>query len=225
MNLPVLKPQITLNSHFRPYGISVIDKIGDLIYKKNQIIMSSRYQLPKTMLAKGKRVFIRKPNIKDEQEFIKKQKQSKKFHHPWIINNTKKTSYEAYLRRLELNNEGFFLCSKKDGAIIGVININEIVLGSLKSGYLGYYIFEPYSRQGFMKEGMHLVINYAFKKLKLHRLEANIQPQNNESIQLVKHCGLKKEGFSPRYLKIAGRWCDHERWAVLKEDYFLENHK
>jgi hypothetical protein len=51
--------------------------------------------------------------------------------------------------------------------------------------------------------------------IQLHRLEANIQPANLASIAVVRKCGFKKEGFSPKYLKIPGRWKDHERWAIV----------
>lgn len=70
-----------------------------------------------------------------------------------------------------------------------------------------------------MRKGLQKVIYEAFNKHGLHRLEANIQPENIPSIQLVKQCGFKKEGFSPRYLKIMGQWCDHERWALTIEDF------
>ena len=59
------------------------------------------------------------------------------------------------------------------------------------------------------------VVNFAFKKLRLHRLEANIQPENKASIALAKTCGFKKEGFSPKFIKKGGKWKDHERWALL----------
>jgi ribosomal-protein-alanine N-acetyltransferase len=66
-----------------------------------------------------------------------------------------------------------------------------------------------------MTEGLTLVTRHAFRELKLHRLEANIQPANIASIALVKRCGFSREGYSPDYLKIRGRWRDHERWALL----------
>ena len=66
-----------------------------------------------------------------------------------------------------------------------------------------------------MSEGLRAVVRHAFKSLKLHRLEASIQPDNAASIALVQACGFSQEGFSPRYLKIAGRWRDHQRWAIV----------
>jgi ribosomal-protein-alanine N-acetyltransferase len=68
-----------------------------------------------------------------------------------------------------------------------------------------------------MPEGIRLALGQAFGPLKLHRLEANIQPANTASIALARRCGFVKEGFSERYLKIGGRWRDHERWAIRAE--------
>jgi ribosomal-protein-alanine N-acetyltransferase len=70
-----------------------------------------------------------------------------------------------------------------------------------------------------MTEAVELILKHAFVNLKLHRVEANVQPQNTPSINVLKRCGFTKEGFSRNYLKICGKWRDHERWAIIKEDW------
>ena len=100
-----------------------------------------------------------------------------------------------------------------------MINISEIVRGAFCSGYLGYYAFVPYNGRGYMKRGLSAVLTDAFGTRGLHRLEANIQPDNEASRRLAQRCGFRLEGFSPRYLKIAGRWRDHERWAITAEEW------
>jgi ribosomal-protein-alanine N-acetyltransferase len=108
---------------------------------------------------------------------------------------------------------------RPSGGIAGVININNVIRGAFQSASLGYYAFSPFAGQGLMEQGMLLVLKHAFGKLNLHRLEANIQPANRASIALVQKCGFVREGFSRRLLKVRGRWRDHERWALLSEDF------
>ena len=69
-----------------------------------------------------------------------------------------------------------------------------------------------------MAQGLQLVIEEAFGPLALHRLEANIQPENTRSLRLVRRAGFTKEGYSPNYLRIDGAWRDHERWALVRSD-------
>ncbi|MCP4750363.1 MAG: GNAT family N-acetyltransferase [Proteobacteria bacterium] len=177
----------------------------------------------KDTISKGGRgVFIRKPERGDENEFLEKMERSWRFHHPWIHPPLNREQFAAYLQRIEKpTHRGYLVCSKNTGELTGVVNLNEIVFGGFMSGYLGYYAVDQFAGQGHMSEGLKLVLNHAFKELKLHRLEANVQPENAASIRLVERCGFRKEGFSPRYLKVGGRWRDHERWAVLKEDWNL----
>ena len=111
------------------------------------------------------------------------------------------------------------MCAIETAELVGVINLNEVVRGMFQSAYLGYYAFEPFSGSGYMTEGLALVLDQAFGPLGLNRLEANIQPENKRSSRLVSRLGFRLEGFSPRYLKIGGRWRDHERWAVLASEW------
>ena len=92
-------------------------------------------------------------------------------------------------------------------------------MGLFQSGYLGYAAVAAYAGQGYMREGLGAVLARAFTELGLHRLEANIQPANQASIALVRGAGFVREGFSERYLKIGGRWRDHERWAIRAEQW------
>lgn len=100
-----------------------------------------------------------------------------------------------------------------------MINLNNIVRGNFQCAALGYYAFKPYAGKGLMREGLLLVLKHAFSKMKLHRLEANIQSANRASLALVKKFGFVKEGFSRRFVKVCGQWKDHERWALLVEDF------
>jgi len=64
-----------------------------------------------------------------------------------------------------------------------------------------------------MTEALQLVLRFAFDELGLHRIEANIQPNNHASRNLVQRCGFTLEGESKDFLFISGRWRDHERWV------------
>ncbi|MCP9967247.1 GNAT family N-acetyltransferase [Actinomadura madurae] len=98
----------------------------------------------------------------------------------------------------------------------GFVNVNGIVRDSYQRGMLGYAAFLPYAGQGYLSEGVALAVRYAFERLELHRVEADIQPGNDASVRLVERLGFRREGFSPGFIKIDGEWRDHERWALTK---------
>ena len=70
-----------------------------------------------------------------------------------------------------------------------------------------------------MTEGLAQALRWIFGELRLHRVEANIQPGNAASRALARRLGFRREGLSPRYLKVGGRWRDHERWALTVDDW------
>jgi ribosomal-protein-alanine N-acetyltransferase len=166
--------------------------------------------------ATGERVAIRRPTPTDCDEFVAMMQSSQEFLLPWGDYPASEERFQKYLQsRNGQTDDGFLLCHRPSNAIMGVININCIVRGFFHSGYLGYYIGSKFSRQGYMTDGLKLVIDHAFGPMNLHRLEANVQPNNIASLALVKKCGFHKEGYSPKYLQINGQWRDHERWAIL----------
>jgi len=112
-------------------------------------------------------------------------------------------------------NKAFVIVDVHTSSIVGIVELRDIFMFDFKNSYITYYAFDRHLRKGLMKLGVQQVISIAFKKLKLHRLEANIQPENKASVSLAKACGFKKEGFSPKFIKKGGQWKDHERWALL----------
>jgi ribosomal-protein-alanine N-acetyltransferase len=166
------------------------------------------------------RIIIRPPNLEDCEAFLKAVQRSTALHHPYIYPPDTAEAFKQYVNRLTRSEYvGRLVCLRQSGEIAGVINLNDIIRGSFQSASLGYYAFVPFAGQGLMREGLQLMLQYAFQELQLHRIEANIQPENTASIALVKQCGFSKEGFSKRYLKIGGDWRDHERWALVVEDW------
>ena len=152
------------------------------------------------------RVFLRPPAPSDRREFISLMRASRSFHKPWATAPTDEDRFAAYLADAQRPDfEAMLVCRIDDLAILGFFNLSQIVRRSLQSAYLGYAIGKPYARHGYMREGLDLVLRRAFTELRLHRIEANIQPENHASIALARGAGFRREGFSPRYLKIAGR--------------------
>lgn len=166
-------------------------------------------------LRTGKRVYLRRPRVDDAREFLALVEASRRLHRPWVQPPSDRKAFTAYVERASTRGVGTLICLREDHAIVGVANLSEIVRGLFQSAYLGFYGSAPYAGQGLMREGVELLVKHAFKDLKLHRVEANVQPANARSLALVKALGFRKEGYSPRYLKICGRWRDHERWARL----------
>jgi len=161
-------------------------------------------------------VYIRPPVADDQAAFLAAVRRSRALHRPWTSAPDTPATFVAYLERMAApTNHPFLVCRSDTDELVGVINLSNVVLGAFRSGYLGYYAFSGHQRQGLMRQGLRAVVRHAFGRLKLHRVEANIQPANTASIALARSCGFSKEGLSPRYLKIGGRWRDHERWALL----------
>ncbi|HBP29358.1 MAG: GNAT family N-acetyltransferase [Advenella sp.] len=162
------------------------------------------------------KVYIQRAAHGDAQELIEFNLQNKHYHHPWVSPFTDQTGFQNWFSRcLTAAVVGLVVREEVSRKVVGIININEIVAGALQSGFLGFYGSSKMAGRGLMTEGLQLAVKYAFEELGLHRLEANIQPDNTASIELVRRVGFQKEGFSPKYLFIDGAWRDHERWAII----------
>ena len=171
-------------------------------------------------IARGERVHLFAPSRDVAGDYLAMTQSGKEYHRPWVFPAIDARHYRLYLDRVANSRAiGFFIGRNEDDRLVGVVNINDIAMGGLRSGSLGYYADMKLSGQGYMGEGLALVLDHAFTVLNLNRLESNIQPKNAASIALVLKTGFRKEGFSPKFLQINGVWQDHERWAILREEW------
>ena len=168
----------------------------------------------------GGRVCLRRVEKKDCDEFLRLIRKSSRFHRGLVSPPKERRHFLAWVKRGgEASAAHFLLCRVGDETILGAISLGHIIRGNLHSAFVGYYIGGPFARQGYMTEALQLALRFAFNQLRLNRLEANIQPRNLASKSLVRRAGFVREGISRRYLKVCGRWQDHERWAILAEDW------
>lgn len=166
------------------------------------------------------RVVLEPPRPADEAALLEMNRASLEFHRGRAFTPTTHEHYARYLAACRQPNFlGLLVKRRADGAVVGAVELSQIVLGVFRSAYLGYYLGAAYAGQGLMTEALALTLNHAFTTMGLHRVEANIQPDNAASLALVAKLGFVREGYSRRYLKIRGRWRDHERWAILAEDW------
>ncbi|WP_187438109.1 GNAT family N-acetyltransferase [Actinomadura decatromicini] len=161
------------------------------------------------------RVSLRHLAGRDQDEFLGLVGASAELHRPWVSLPSTPEQFQDYVRRYARpDEESLLVCVRGSGEIAGVINVNSIIRGRFQSGSVTYAAFAPSAGKGYMREGLALVVRYAFEQLRLHRLEAQIQPGNYASIELVRRVGFRSEGYSPELLYIDGAWRDHERWAI-----------
>src|SRR5215469_15921194 len=117
--------------------------------------------------------------MSDAAEFVAAAAGSRQLHAQWVSAPSTRVAYRAKIKRLQPpDNYGFTIRRVDSGALAGYVEITNVVRGVFLSAYLGYYAFLGHERQGFMTEGLKQVTRYGFRKLGLHRLEANIQPEN-----------------------------------------------
>jgi ribosomal-protein-alanine N-acetyltransferase len=163
---------------------------------------------------------LRRPAAADIADLVTAIRASRHLHHPWLRAPDDEAALSAWLARTERPDFVALLAlDRTDARPVGVFNLSQIFYGGFCNAYLGYYALMPFIGGGWMRAALPLVLKQAFGPLRLHRIEANIQPGNAASIALVRRGGFRLEGFSPRYLKIGGRWRDHERWAITREDW------
>ena len=139
---------------------------------------------------------------------------------PWHIRHSP-ASYRvmrrAIARRARLGMSVPFAI-RVEGRLAGQVTVDNIVRGALRSGYLGYWIDRAVAGRGMASLAVALVCDHAFGPVGLHRVQADIRPENGPSQRLVERLGFQREGLLRRYLDIDGEWRDHISYGLLAED-------
>ena len=158
--------------------------------------------------------------MRRERDYLDAAHRSRELHRGFVTAAATPSEYRDYLRRARRDDqESYFVITAESRELAGVVNVKDIVREPQQSGRLGYYAFVPHAGNGLMREGLVQVINLAFLELGLKRLDANIQPGNRRSLALVAGLGFQLDGEARGYLKIGGRWRNHERWSLRAADW------
>lgn len=179
------------------------------------------------MRIEGRRVFLRPPVLSDYDAWAKLREISRAFLTPWEpIWPADDLSRPAFRRRLkryaqeirEDTGYALFIFRQEDSALIGGLTLSNIRRGVTQSATLGYWMGQPYSGQGYMREAARCIVPFVFQHMGLHRLEAACVPNNESSKAVLRHAGFQEEGLARRYLRINGVWQDHLLFALLESD-------
>lgn len=175
----------------------------------------------------GDGVMLRTPQMGDFPQWAGLREQSRAFLTPWEpiwpSDDLTRPAFRQRLRRYAEDLRAdqaypFFLFRSDDNALVGGLALANIRRGVAQAASLGYWVGEPYVRQGFMTRAVKALVPAAFDLLRLHRIEAACIPTNIASVKLLEKTGFHREGYARQYLCINGIWQDHLLYAQLRTD-------
>lgn len=173
------------------------------------------------------RMLLRPPQHADFRSWTSLRRDSRGFLKPWEPTwsgdhlSRKSFTNRVYWAQRSLSTGSalpLFLIQRDGDNLLGAITLDNIRRGPAQAGTLGYWIGQPYARQGYMREAIAAVTHHAFEVLDLSRIEAACLPENAASRGVLESCGFKYEGVAQSYLQIDGRWRNHVLYANLRGD-------
>lgn len=180
----------------------------------------------------GPRVVVRTPEREDFDEWAALRTASRAFLAPfepsWPSDAVTRAGFRRRLQRYAADwrsDQGysFLLIRRVDRVLLGGVSLSNVRRGVAETVSLGYWIGERFARQGYMTDGLKLVLAFAFDRLRLHRVEAACLPCNQASHRLLLKSGFREEGYAKEYLSIDGRWQDHLMFGLLASEWALRS--
>ncbi|MCH6586727.1 MAG: GNAT family N-acetyltransferase [Proteobacteria bacterium] len=173
------------------------------------------------------RVYLRFPVQRDWRNWAALRAESRDFLAPWEPT----WAYDAltrgaFRRRLKMYKAemrqgvtySFLILRRVDDVLLGGITLSNLRRGVAQSATLGYWIGSPHGNQGYMTDSLAAILEFAFSRIGLHRVEAACLPANEASRRLLLRSGFREEGYAREYLRISGRWQDHQLFAILRDN-------
>jgi ribosomal-protein-alanine N-acetyltransferase len=180
---------------------------------------------PETNLRlEGDGVVLRAPRFRDYEAWSQIRLRSREFLQPWepiwpqddLQRGAFRRRIAAYSREIEAGSAyPFFIFRSVDDALMGAVTLSHIRRGVSQTATVGYWIGQPHARQGRMSAALKVTVDFAFRALGLHRLEAACVPNNDASRRLLLKTGFEQEGTARDYLKINGVWRDHLLFGMV----------
>ena len=175
----------------------------------------------------GLSVTLRPPAMSDYARWAELRSLSRPHLQPWepLWSRDELTRF-SYRRRLKAYGQDmrddhgyyFFVTDRITDTLLGGMTLSNVRRGAAQIATLGYWMGQPFTRRGYMREAVGLVVPFAFRSLRLHRLEAASMPANVASQAVLEKSGFRREGMAQGYLKIAGVWQDHYIYGLTEED-------
>lgn len=192
-----------------------------------------RSPLPEDYLdaIRGQTLVLRPPAVADYTQWAELRALSRAHLTPWEPSWARDDlSRQMFRRRLRVYAKdvrddlgyAFFISDAATDALLGGIALSNVRRGSAQSASIGYWLGQPYVGQGRMKQAVKTLLPFAFRTLRLHRLDAACMPANAASIRVLEATGFRREGLAKGYLKINGAWEDHILFGALAEDCGVE---
>ncbi len=178
-------------------------------------------------LVRGDGLYLRRAASSDYSSWSRLRAASRAFLEPWEPTWPEDDlTHAAFRRRLRRQEEdiardeayAFLIFDQTSDQMLGGVTLGGVRRGVAQAGTLGYWMGAPHAGKGRMTRAVAAVVDFAFSKLRLHRVEAACLPENAPSIALLERNGFKREGYARGYLKIDGAWRDHVLFALLEAD-------
>ncbi len=178
-------------------------------------------------LIRGEGFYLRPAAMADYAQWSSLREKSREFLTPWEptwpADDLTRTAFRRRLRRYQEEMQrdsaySFLLFREKGDELMGGATLSFIRRGVSQTCSLGYWMGEPFAGRGHMSRAVAVIVPFAFRTLRLHRVEAACLPHNVPSIRLLEKAGFIREGYARRFLRIGGEWQDHLLFARLSED-------